>query len=399
MPISTARILYLGFLSAFSLLTFDLYQAALPTITVYFNTSHAMGQLTLSFFFFVFGLSQLFWGPLIDYYGRMRMLKWSMILFSFATLLCIYAPDIITLIFARGLQGFCVCCANIVAFSTTRDTDDTLLRAQLLSYISMMVSISPIFAPLIGSLIFISFGWRATFASMLFLNLLLYGLSRVYLSESPYWKPSVQPLTLSGIFQSYQGIIKSKTLWLSIMLITMSYSCIMIEVINAAYFLMDNMKLSPVNFAACFASIGVVIIISNFCGIRLREKKGLLWNLRLGVSLMLGFASISLLVFYFKGLSLFSLLPLLLVNFGVGLSNPPTMSLALSSYTHQAATASSVINTMRMCLSAIIASSVGILVVHHPYMIAVGILFCSLVSFIICWFSNTIRSAINRAES
>ena len=66
---TTTPLFYLGLLSAFSLLAFDLFQPALPAITNYFNTTQSVGQLTLSLFLFVYGVSQLFWGPIIDHYG------------------------------------------------------------------------------------------------------------------------------------------------------------------------------------------------------------------------------------------------------------------------------------------------------------------------------------------
>lgn len=140
-------ILLLGLLSAFSLLTFDLYQPSLPFITHFFNTNARLSQLTLSIYLFVFGVSQLIWGPLIDHFGRRRVLFASLILALVASLMCAYAINIYVLIVGRALQGFSLCCSQLLSLSASRDVEDNVERAKLLSYISIIVAVSPIFAP------------------------------------------------------------------------------------------------------------------------------------------------------------------------------------------------------------------------------------------------------------
>ena len=162
----TTPLFFLGSMSAFALVTFDLYQPSLPAIIQYFDTTYALGQLTFSLYLFVFGLSQLIWGPFVDHFGRRRVLPVSLIIFLLATIACIVAESITMLIVARAVQGFAACCASVVSISSTRDCNDSTERARLLSYLSMIVSASPIFAPLIGSIVFLHFGWQANFILM-----------------------------------------------------------------------------------------------------------------------------------------------------------------------------------------------------------------------------------------
>ena len=126
--------LLIGLLSAFSLLTFDLYQPSLPFITSYFGTTHSLSQLTLTIYLLVFGFTQLIWGPLLDHFGRRRLLPSSLLMAVLASLLCVIAPNIYILILGRALQGFALCCANLVALSTPRDLQDPEQRSKVLSY-------------------------------------------------------------------------------------------------------------------------------------------------------------------------------------------------------------------------------------------------------------------------
>ncbi|KTC78214.1 multidrug effflux MFS transporter [Legionella brunensis] len=382
----TTPFLFLGSLSAFSLLTFDLYQPALPAITTYFNTSYALGQLTLSLFFFVFGFSQLVWGPLIDHFGRRNTLRISLVLFLLATLGCIFSTNIEMLIIARIFQGFAVCCSHVVAFSSSRDEEDSTARARILSYIAMIVSVSPIFAPLIGSIIFIHYGWQATFILMGLNSIILFILAEKLLRESPHWLKSDIGFLWQTSLNNYKKIFTHRRLWLSIVLVTASYSCVMIVIVNAAYLIIDKLNFSPIYFSILFGSNGIMLILGNYIGIKLREKKSLLWNIRIGSLVMITGSILMALFFYIQGLSLIGLIPTLIINLGVSLLNPPVFALALSDYQHQAGTATAILNTVRMTCSAIIGGGIGILVMRHSSFLVWGLFFCSFICLVFSFF-------------
>lgn len=374
---------YLGLLSAFSLLVFDLYQPALPAITRYFNTSHALGQLTLSLFFFVYGLSQMLWGPFIDHYGRRRTLRLSFLLFLLATLVCLVATNINLLIIGRILQGFAVCCSNVVAVSCSRDEEDSTARARLLSHISMIVSVSPIFAPMIGSLIFVTLGWREIFIFMLVLGVVLMMLGKLFLREAPHWKRPKKSLTLKASLAAYKELLTHKYLWMYIAIVSASYSCVMIAVVNISYLMIDNLKVSPLMFSLFFASNGVIIILGNFIGIRLREYRSLSWNICCGSLLMVAGSLLMIALFFQEGLQLSSLAPLLLINFGVTLVNAPAFALAIANYKERAGTATALIYTVRTCLSAAMASIIGGFIIYRIDSLPVSLLFCSLICMMV----------------
>ncbi|ASQ45825.1 multidrug effflux MFS transporter [Legionella clemsonensis] len=380
--------LLLGSLSTFSLLTFDLYQPALPAITSYFNTTHELGQLTLSLFFFVFGFSQLIWGPLIDYFGRRITLRLSLILFFLATLGCIISVNIEMLIAARVLQGFSICCAYIVAFSASRDEEDSTDRARVLSHISMLVSVSPIFAPLLGSLIFIHYGWQATFILMELIAIFIFIFAEKTLRESAHWRKTDIGFLWQTSLNNYKKILSHRRLWICIILVTASYSCVMIVVINAAYIVIDNLNFSPLLFSILFGSNGVVLILGNYIGIKLREKKSLVWNIRLGSLIMSSSSTLMIAIFYSQGLTLAALAPTLLVNLGVSLTNPPAFALALTDYPHEAGTATALLNTIRMTCSAIVGGVTGILVAFNTSVLALGLFFCSSICMLCSFYMD-----------
>lgn len=373
---------YIACLSGFSLITFDLYQPALPTIINYFHTTHELGQLTLSVYLFVNGLAQLVWGPLIDHFGRLRSLTVSLSLFLVATLICIESNSIYMLIAGRALQSFFICCSGVIALSSTRDYEMTKERANIISHISMIVSISPIFAPMIGALVFLYMGWKATFISMGIVGCILLFLAKPLLKESPSWSRHKSTFSFLKSLKQYLHIIKNKQLLLGMIILTASFTNIMILIVNITYLIIDQLHYSPTTFAYIFAFNGFTMILGNYIGIRLRDYFSTKWNMCFGSLMIIFGASISLILYLSIGFSLKCLLPLLLVTLGVTITNPPALSLALKEFNELAASATAVVNTMRMSTAALIAGVIGIVLTTNDYILPLSMIILGCVCFI-----------------
>ena len=80
----------LGILAAFGPFVTDMYLPGLPTMTDYFNTTASMVQLGITTAMLGLGVGQLLVGPLSDKYGRKLPLMYSLWLFIFSTVACIF---------------------------------------------------------------------------------------------------------------------------------------------------------------------------------------------------------------------------------------------------------------------------------------------------------------------
>lgn len=371
---SKNSILLVGLLSAFSLITFDLYQPSLPHITRYFETRHSLSQLTLSIYLFVFGVTQLIWGPLIDHFGRRRLLPASLVIAIIASLICAFAPNITVLIIGRALQGFALCCSSLVAFSTSRDFEDPLQRAKVLSYISMIVSASPILAPVLGSVIFTYYGWQANFILMAVIAGILLLQCKQGLFESPFWSEPQKSFLLSEVIQNYKSIITLPKLWCGSMIMMFSFAAVMLSVINSSYLIIDVLGFSSLGFGIIFIFNGLNIILGNYVGIWLRKYFSMTSNIYMGnVLIILGGLAI-LLTMKMYGFSLIALSFCLIANLGISVSAPPTMSLLLSDYKENTGLALAFISTIRMFGSAALAGLVGYLLMESLEALPLGLI-------------------------
>jgi DHA1 family bicyclomycin/chloramphenicol resistance-like MFS transporter len=83
-------ILILGFLTAIGPLSIDMYLPAFPDIAKSLNTSVARVTLSLSSFFIGISVGQLFYGPLLERFGRKKPLyAGTMYLFISFRWLCV----------------------------------------------------------------------------------------------------------------------------------------------------------------------------------------------------------------------------------------------------------------------------------------------------------------------
>ncbi|KTD70860.1 multidrug resistance protein D [Legionella tucsonensis] len=395
---SRTSILLVGLLSAFSLLTFDLYQPSLPYITNFFGTTHNLSQLTLSIYLVVFGVTQLVWGPLIDHFGRRRLLPGSLVVAVLASIICALAPNIWVLILGRALQGCALCCANLVAFSISRDFEDTVERAKILSYVSMIVSISPILAPVFGSLIFTFYGWQANFMLMAVIGIVLLLQSRKGLFESPFWSQPQGPFIVKKIIKAYQAIIPSPSLWSGSFIMMFSFAAVMLSVINSSYIIIDQFGFSPLMYGIIFIINGLNIIVGNYLGIWLRKYFSMAATIYLGSWFIIigGFAMLLCATLY--ELNLYSLSFALICNLGISLTAPATMSIMLADYKENTGLALAIIHTVRMFGSSVLTIISAYLLMQTLNALPLGLIACGLGALYSSWHFNRVTAESNDPE-
>jgi DHA1 family bicyclomycin/chloramphenicol resistance-like MFS transporter len=155
--------LILGLLSAVGPFSIDMYLPAMPAIGESLGAPVASVQGTITAFFLAFGVSQLFYGPWADMAGRKPPLVFGLCLFAAASVACALAPDIGWLTAARFVQGLGAAVVMVIPRAVIRDLHTGHEATRLMAMIMLVISVSPMLAPLAGSLTILVFGWRAIF--------------------------------------------------------------------------------------------------------------------------------------------------------------------------------------------------------------------------------------------
>lgn len=146
-----------------SIMSTDIYAPSLPHLPALFDTSAAFVKLTISLNVLMFGLGQIFHGPLSDRFGRKPVLLAAIALFTAASFACALAVSIEQLIVARMLQGFMGAAEAVVGLAIFRDLFDEKQQVRALAIFGMAIALGPAVAPIIGGYVHVYLGWRANF--------------------------------------------------------------------------------------------------------------------------------------------------------------------------------------------------------------------------------------------
>src|SRR3984957_17094463 len=169
-------ILILGALSTISPLAVDMYLPAFAQIAGAMHTTVAKISLSLASYFIGLAAGQLISGPLLDRFGRKKPLYVGLILFIAMSIACMFVRTKESLIVLRCFQALGGCAAQVAAMAMVRDFFPVKESAKILSLLILILGVSPLFAPTIGSFISAYLGWQWVFvvlAAFVFVLLLV----------------------------------------------------------------------------------------------------------------------------------------------------------------------------------------------------------------------------------
>ena len=178
----------LGGLSVVSPFSIDMYLPAFPVLAEEFGVPSTTIALTLSSYFIGLALGQVFYGPVLDRVGRKKPLAAGLGLYLLATIACTGVPDVNSLIALRFIQGFGGCVAQVASTAMVRDFFPVKESAKFLSLLFLFIAVSPLLAPTIGSLVIMSFGWKAAFYSLAVIVAVIAECYNYQLCTMPTWQ-------------------------------------------------------------------------------------------------------------------------------------------------------------------------------------------------------------------
>jgi MFS transporter, DHA1 family, multidrug resistance protein len=162
-PTSRAFIILLGALTALTALSVDMSLPALPRLAAVFATTPDKAQLTLSVFLVGFAIGQLAYGPVSDRFGRKPVLLFGLVVYTIGGIGCAFADSIDELILFRLLQGIGGCVGRVMGPAIVRDEFHAQQGAQVLSYVTLVMALAPLVAPMIGGYLLVVADWQAIF--------------------------------------------------------------------------------------------------------------------------------------------------------------------------------------------------------------------------------------------
>ncbi|MBU3671622.1 MAG: multidrug effflux MFS transporter [Sinobacteraceae bacterium] len=190
-------IILLGIASGLSAFGMASVVPALPTLSRALQADWASVQFIVSAYLLGLGLFQPVQGLLCDRFGRRPVLLGGFTLFLAASLLASFASSLLQLVLARFLQAIGVSVATVVSRAIVRDSFEPEPAAVALSFITAVMGVAPVIAPVFGGLATEAVGWRGIFWLHAAMALLVVALLAVMLRETR--PPDTEAMTVSDL--------------------------------------------------------------------------------------------------------------------------------------------------------------------------------------------------------
>ena len=348
----------LGVLIALPALGTDLFVAALPKLAETLSVDVATAQFTLTTYFAGLGFGMLFWGPLSDRYGRKPVLCAGLASMLAASVLAALVDSAGAVALARLAQGIAMASGSVIGRAVVRDLHAHEQAARLFARMTIVFSLVPLSAPLIGALIVYSAGWRAIFWCFAVIGAVLIVAAFFGLSETaPSARRSIHPADIARTFYS---ILSDSRVIAPFLLVVCAHLGILAWVSSSAFVLVRGFGISIGGYGLAFGAVMLGQIAGAWVSSLLVMRLGIPRLLRFGTATMF-VAGTAAAVLAWSGVDHWAavVLPFLGFLFGSALTVPNAMAAAISPFPASAGAAVSLVGAVGFAVGAVISSALG----------------------------------------
>lgn len=390
----------LGLLSCVGPFAIDMYLPAMPDIGTDLDASVAATQMTLTTFFVAFGVAQLVYWPWADQVGRKPPLYLGLSVFIVGSLGCALAPSIGWLIAFRFVQGLGAAVVMVIPRAIIRDMHTGTQATRLMALIMLVISISPMLAPLAGSGLILLTGWRAIFV-VLCLAAVCSLLMTLYLQPETLKPEHRVPVNTATLLRGSRILLRDPFFMGLTFIGGFGMASFFVFIASSSFVYTEQFGLTPMQFSLALAINAIGFFAASQFAAGLGERFGIRRVVSGGVTAFLFFAVAALII----EIAGYATLPVLVAclfgaNAGLGLVIPTTMVLALDPHGEIAGLASSLGGTLQM-----LAGGVAI-VIASPFFdgtalpMLAAIALCAVAAFILARLvlSGTVSEQVGKAQ-
>ncbi|ART79346.1 Bcr/CflA family multidrug efflux MFS transporter [Oceanisphaera avium] len=376
---SLPLIILLGAVSALTPLAIDMYLPAMPAIAESLASNSHRVQATLAAYTGGFALGQLLFGPLSDAKGRRPVLLGGMTVFALVAMLCAMTNSVESLTWLRCAQGFAGAASAVVIQALVRDLFNREDFARTMSYITLVMTLAPLIAPMLGGHLAHWFGWRSIFWALSGFTLLVALACSIRLPETlPQLRR--QPLHLGSILRSYLRLLTSSVALGYMLCGALSFAGMFAFLTAASFIYIDIYGIAAPQVGYLFGLNVISLMAFTIFNGRWVHRLGSRTMLRLALGLQL-LAGLLLPIGPLMGWGLWSVVAPIMLYVGViSTIGSNSMASLLSNLPNLAGTASSMAGTLRFGSAALVAAFVATLPDNSPLYMLFTMTACTLLA-------------------
>lgn len=245
-------------LIGFPQLSENIYSPALPAITDFLHTMNAYVQWTLSIYLIGFAFGVFLWGRLSDHIGRKPAMIAGLLVYTIASLLCVYAHDIAWLLSTRFIQGLGASCGSVLIQTIARESMEDNERHRFYATSGFVMAFSITVGPFIGGYLTEWFHWQSNFILLFCIGISLISLAYIKLPETKVKTENKLP----SIFSTFKNMMLDKHLIGCAILIAICNGILFSYYAEGPFIFIKLLKLSPSEFG----KLGLFIALASLAG-------------------------------------------------------------------------------------------------------------------------------------
>jgi DHA1 family bicyclomycin/chloramphenicol resistance-like MFS transporter len=306
----------------------------------------------------------MIYGPLLDRFGRKRPLYVGLAVYILCSVGCMLAPNLRTFVALRFLEALGGCVAQVGAIAMVRDFFPARESARIFSLLFLMIGVSPLLAPTIGSAMMTALGWRWIFALLAAIAFIILEVIFFFLPEGhqPDHSVSLRP---GPLVSGFWKIIKEPQFLVYALAGAFSFAGLFAFVAGSPIIFMDGFHMGTGGFGIVFAVLVMGFIGGNQANVFLlrRFTSEKIFFAALLVQVVVG-------IIFFAGmrghvLGLGGTMVLFFVFLScIGFTYPNAAALGLARFHRDAGRASALLGFLQTGTGALVSMGIGLLGAH-----------------------------------
>ncbi|MBS0185334.1 MAG: MFS transporter [Proteobacteria bacterium] len=241
----------------------DMYVPAFPIMKDFFGITDHQIQAVLSYNFFGILLGSLLFGPLSDSFGRYRVLKSGLALFTVSSWGCVFLTNFDLFLSCRFIQGMGAAAPMVTSFAMLLDKYEAQKVSQLCSALNLFIAGAMAGAPILGSILILYFSWQANFFIIAVLSSIAFIGSFFFLDET-LDRSSWLPFSPKTIFKDFGRMLTSTPFMLGSLICYFLFAGFMVFIANLSLIFIEHLNVSQKSYGFYQASImGTFALVST----------------------------------------------------------------------------------------------------------------------------------------
>lgn len=360
-PGSLTFVLFAGGLFAFGPLSTDMYIPSLPTLADALGTTVPAVQLTLSIYLLGFALSQLFYGPLADRYGRKPAILTGIGLYIVGSAICMAAGSVEVLVVGRFVQALGAAFGQVLGRAVIRDLVTPADSARVLAYATVIMGGTSLITPTIGGFVTVFLGWQFIFAVLLVYAIVILLIVGFGFRESA---PALNPdaVRLGPMLTNFAILLRHRVFLRNTISVSFMFGVLFTFLSGSSFVFISIYDVPTTHFGLIFTAMAGAFTIASALVGRLGSKlpHERIYVVAASVAALSALTALTLTAIGWT--NVFALVGMMaLLSFAMGFMVPLAFASAMAPYPAMAGTASALIGFVQSVFSAAMGALVGVM--------------------------------------